>query len=151
MLKILKQELAALKQFKEILTREQNALITADIDLITKIAEEKSRHADFLNGISAQRTAAIQQAGFGLDAISFNSWKLSLPPTEADLMATIVEDAKAAQQLNETNGKLINTHLKHNQQAVNVLLRAVGQSEVYGADGQTRISGLTTKTISDKG
>ena len=50
-------------------------------------------------------------------------------------LLTLAADARS---LNETNGKLINLHLQHNQQALNVLLAAVDKAVTYGPDGQQK-------------
>lgn len=95
-----------LQLFVDILHREQDALVTGNIDALAPLIAEKTALAERLNRISAAEAAQYR-----------------------DLVS-------AASALNEANGKLIALRLQHNQQALNVLLAAANTVATYGPDGQ---------------
>ncbi len=138
MLSAFRNELAALARFIEILQREQSALVSADVDRLVAISQEKSRQAEQLNQLARARIAAFEQLGVDGTRAAVENWLESQPRDTAALWSRLIEAATAAQQLNQNNGKLIETQLQRTQQALNALSSAANQSAVYGADGQTR-------------
>jgi flagellar biosynthesis/type III secretory pathway chaperone len=52
----------------------------------------------------------------------------------------LLELAKAAQQLNQSNGAMIQQRLVNNQKALAVLQATANHASLYGPDGQTRTS-----------
>lgn len=141
---ILQQEQAALDQFIDLLQREQKALVHADVEILTVLSENKFKLSEQLNAIARARIALLQSAGFGVDAAGVKGWLAGQPPRIADAWAKLMESAKTAHRLNQTNGKLIQTHLQHNQQALAALINAANTGDVYGADGQPRTGSIGT-------
>ena len=134
----LRQELAALEQFITLLRQEQAALVSADVDALLAISNSKIKLSDQLNALARDRVSMLVHAGYAADAAGVAGWLAQQPPTVADQWQRLLQGAQLAQRLNQTNGKLIQTHLQHNQQALNALLGAANRADVYGPDGQSR-------------
>ncbi len=138
MLSALQSELAALRRFIEILQQEQAALVNADVDQLIAISTEKLKQAEQLNRLAQARVNALEHLGIQNDRVHVEAWLASQSRDTAAVWHALIESASAAQQLNQTNGKLIESQLQNNQQALNTLVSAANQSAVYGADGQPR-------------
>lgn len=148
---VFEQELAALELFTEILQREQAALVKADVATLTRISEEKLQQADRLNQLAHERTASLQSLGVSDSQTDIQTWLSNQPARTAELWNKLLKAAKVAQHLNQTNGKLIEIQLQHNQQAMRTLMNAANQSAVYGADGQPRSIHSNSQRILGKG
>lgn len=135
---ILQQEQAALDRFIDLLNQEQAALVNADVDALLALTETKLKQTDQLTALAGQRVAMLARAGFAADAAGVSGWLASQPKAVADAWHQLLDSAQAAQRINQTNGKLIQTHLQHNQQALSTLLNASNRANVYGPDGQAR-------------
>lgn len=146
----LQQELTALDQFIALLQREQKALVAADVQALLPLTEDKLKLSEQLNALARARGAALAQAGYAADANGVRQWLAGQPRAIAAAWGKLLDKAHTAQRLNETNGKLINTHLQHNQQALTALMNASNQSSVYGPDGQPRIGSAPAQRIIGK-
>jgi flagella synthesis protein FlgN len=62
-------------------------------------------------------------------------------PAAQAAWSALLQLAGQARDLNALNGKLIAERLRHNQQALAILLAAGDQAALYGPDGQTRLAG----------
>jgi len=140
MLESLKAELAALNRFLDILQQEQSALINIDVDTLLALSDKKLKLAGELNQLALQRVAQLKQAGFAGDSSGMKTWIASQQEVLRDSARKnwddLLQATRTAQQVNETNGKLIVSLLQHNQQALNALASAANQASVYGPDGQ---------------
>lgn len=138
---LISAELGLLRQFVDVLQREQAALTNGATDSLMALAEEKVRYAEHLAAMNHDRDIRLHAAGFGKGRDALQAWRttsdLSIK-TQNDL-ASLIELAKEARRLNELNGKLVADRMQHNQQALNVLLSAAKQSALYGPDGQTHV------------
>lgn len=144
-------ELTALRQFIEILRREQSALVKADVNQLLSISEEKSRQADKLSQLGQKRVALLSSLGISNSRSHVENWLQSQPKEIVDTWTALIEAVKTAQELNQVNGKLIESQLQHNQGALNTLVQAANQSAVYGADGQPRTIQPSSQRILGKG
>lgn len=135
----LDQEQQTLDQFIALLRSEQDALINADVQTLLTLSESKLKLGDQLNQMASERIAMLREAGFSADAAGVRGWLSGQPKAIVDRWETLMECARMAQRMNQTNGKLIATHLQHNQQALAALMNASNQSSVYGPDGQARL------------
>ena len=151
MLPAFQSELAALSRFIEILQREQAALVKADVNQLIPISAEKVQQAEQLNRLAQVRVTALEKQGIQNDRAQVEAWLATQPRDIAEAWNLLIEAAKKAQHLNQTNGTLIESQLKNNQQALNTLVSAANQSAVYGADGQPRSTHSTTQRILGKG
>lgn len=151
MLSAFQSELAALNRFIEVLHREQTALVNIDVDSLITLSTEKIKQAEQLNRLAQARVAALAGLGIHGDRSRVEVWLATQPRATAEAWNALIEAANTAQQLNQTNGKLIESQLQHNQQALNTLLSAASQSSVYGADGQPRTTYPASQRTLGKG
>lgn len=135
---LLQQEQAAIDRFIDLLRQEQTALVNADVETLLSLSETKLKQSEQLNAIAHERLTLLARAGFSADAVGVQSWLAGQSPSVAEAWKKLLERAQTAQRLNQTNGKLIQTHLQHNQQALAALMNAANATGVYGADGQPR-------------
>ncbi len=138
MLTAFQTELAALRRFIELLQREQSALINSDVNQLISLSEEKAQQAEQLSRLGLQRVNTLRTLGVATEKSLVEKWLLTQPREISETWKSLVEAAKIAQELNQVNGKLIETRMQNNQQALNVLMGAANKSSVYGADGQPR-------------
>lgn len=109
-----------------------------DVETLTTLSREKLKLAEELNTLASHRLAALKASGLTADAAGMEAWLADKPAPSLQHWRVLVEKARAAQHLNQTNGKLLQTRLKHNQQALNALMIAADQAGTYGPDGQSR-------------
>ena len=146
----LQQEQAALDGFINLLQQEQEALVAANVEKLQSLSELKQKHSELLNGMMQQRVAMLEREGFNPDAAGVAAWLAGQPASVAESWKKLLESAQTAQRLNQTNGKLIQTHMQHNQQALATLMNAANRADVYGADGQPRIGAGSAQRIIGK-
>lgn len=136
---LVSDELTVLRQFVDVLQREQAALTDGQTDSLMALANEKVRYAQQLAALNKDRDTKLVAAGFGSGRSGMLTWHTAanVPAKVQNDLASVIELAKEARRLNELNGKLAADRMQHNQQALNVLLSAAQQSTLYGPDGQT--------------
>ena len=132
---LLAQETEVLRRFLALLEREQALLAAGDVDGLTAVAPEKSAFAEQLGLLARQRESQLAAA----NCPRMGDW-LARPGHGALETAwqDLLDLARRAKDLNETNGRLIALRLQHNQQALATLLAATNQAMTYGPDGQQR-------------
>lgn len=135
---MLRAELALLREFAGVLTREQEALVRGELDLLMPLAEDKGRLATALAELAVQRNQILATQGLAKDKPGIDAW-LSAHPTvpeaQQDWQDLLALAAQARSQ-NELNGKLIMTRMQQNQRALAALNAASTQTMLYGPDGQ---------------
>lgn len=130
------------KAFLKILQQEQDALTKGEINLLLPLAEKKSGLVTELAKFAGQRNQFLASQGYTPDRKGMEGWlKDNHGSSMAGVWRELLETAGAAQQLNQTNGILINTRLAHNQQALSVLMSAANAAALYGPDGQPSAPG----------
>ncbi len=141
---LLARELTDLGRFCGLLEEERQALTGAHPDRLPDLASEKASLAGRLSQLEAQRDDLLAKAGLAKGRNGMDGWLASHPKAadERRQWRDLLELAATARQGNETNGRLINLLLKHNQDALSALV-ANGAESIYGADGQTR--GMATE------
>jgi len=140
LLKALSDERIAVRAFVELLQHEQVLLTENSTDLLPALAEQKSVQAAQLNELSGTRHRLLDQLLPAADNAAILSWFESNSRECLLLWQEIVSLAKQSKRLNNINGELIQMKLRHNQQSLTALTRAVSQANVYGPDGQTNFS-----------
>src|SRR5450830_1894029 len=133
-----KHDIALADTLVAILSREQNNLVSANIDAIESIIEEKSV-------VMQQISHSLQERYKTLEANRYE-------PNEAGLMQWLGKQNDVsikqewlgfqklltkAKELNRVNGILINKHFSRNQQQLNVLQSSHTSGEFYGPNGQS--------------
>lgn len=140
LLTALTAEHVALQGFISLLEREQGLLVENRTDQLLELAEQKSVHAVNLNELAESRRNLLRKNIPVLSVESIHAW---LEVRSAECLALwnkVRMLAERAQQINHTNGELIQMKLRHNQQSLTVLSNAVNKANLYGPDGQTSFS-----------
>lgn len=134
-------ERAALLDFVTLLEHEQEILVENRVDRLLDLSEKKTTSAFSLNKLAEARRASLQKIipqPAGADAI--HAWLKTHDPEGLSAWLEVTTLAKRAQQLNQSNGELIQMKLRHNQQSLAVLSNAVNKANLYGPDGQASFS-----------
>lgn len=145
---LISAELDVLRQFVDVLQREQAALTDGRTESLIALAGEKVRHAERLAALNRDRDIKLRAAGFGSGRDGVQAWReaANMPIKVQNDLLNVIELAKESRRLNDLNGKLVADRMQHNQQALNVLLSAARQSTLYGPDGQTH-AGPSGRTL----
>jgi flagella synthesis protein FlgN len=135
----LNEEHKATRYLIQLLKQEQAQLIEADIEGLIALTEEKSKVVAQITELTKLRYQALAAAGFAPREAGMKAWlKDSAATATANKSWTeLLELARAAKELNRTNGLLINKHMLRNQTALNVLRGNAQDSNFYGPDGQS--------------
>ncbi len=133
-------ELAITKAFIDILHKEQKALIGANLEVLETLPQDKAELVIQLTQMSKKRDQRLHSRGLNSDRKGMEILLASCQDVKSTTAKwnALLKLAESAQQLNQTNGDLINTRLRYNQQALNVLQNATGESPpLYGPTGRT--------------
>lgn len=133
-------ERTALLGFVALLEREQGMLVENRADQLVALAEQKSSSVLGLNELAETRRALLQQNIPQLSVDAIRAWLEANSPESLNAWQEVLSLAERAQQLNNTNGELIQMKLRHNQQSLAVLSNAVNKASLYGPDGQHSFS-----------
>ena len=131
----LQLELAAVGAFLGILHKEQEALIEGKIEQLEVLALDKALVAGQLAELGAQRNRGLASRNLNPDSEGMEACLADAKAAGAwrDLLGLV----KVAQQLNRTNGEMIEVRLQRNQQAFAALQGAAGAVSLYGPKGKT--------------
>lgn len=125
-------ERAALRAFIALLEREQQILLTPEIDPLLELAGEKTRMAETLSASAVQR-----RQHFPAEPAAIDPWLKKNAPDTLGAWHDLLALAAHASQLNRRNGELIQVRWRYNQQALQALMGASQQAAVlYGPNGQ---------------
>lgn len=109
-------------------------------DQLLELSKQKSADALSLNQLAETRRTLLRENIPQLDAGAIRAWLETHSPQGLAVWEEILALAERAQRLNQTNGELIQTKLRRNQQSLAVLSNAVNKANLYGPDGQTSFS-----------
>lgn len=133
----LNEELAELRKFVALLMSEQQSLLSNDTDSLLTLSEAKTQAAGQLMEMGNSRRKSLLTNSTD----SMEAWISKHAPNSQAVWSEIQKLAAQAQHLNSTNGELINTRMRHNQQALSALQNASqSAAALYGPDGQANIS-----------
>jgi flagella synthesis protein FlgN len=131
----LNDECIKFRAFVVLLEDEQKALLGPHPEDLFPLAEAKTRLAENLSAIARERQQLLQD-----QTRDMAEWLNRHAPKGITLWQEIRQLAVHAQQLNQTNGELIQIKLRFNQQALNVLYSATQSAAgLYGPNGQTSL------------
>ncbi|QAU34339.1 flagellar protein FlgN [Janthinobacterium sp. 17J80-10] len=137
----LQEELRTARTLLELLKEEQAQLITADIDALTALTEEKTRLVTRMSELAAERHLALAAIGFAATEAGMQAWLESRQPEVIhQSWQNLLELARAAKEVNRSNGLLIGKHLNRNQSALNVLKGGPQGQALYGPNGQSSVT-----------
>lgn len=144
LMNLMAEEISAVSLFVSVLEDEQQILASGDIDRLLPLAEKKSRLASRLSEIAERRQQALTlvDSAAGSTPATMATWLTAITdPAAHGAWRKLLELAANARELNALNGKLIAERMRHNQQALAILLEAGDKAALYGPDGQTRVAG----------
>jgi flagella synthesis protein FlgN len=131
----------ALKSFVALLDTEQQALLRGDIEPLLALSENKVRAAAELGRLAESRQSGLQALGAPMEAGGTEGWLKTNAAVLLPVWRSIRHLAGETQHLNHTNGVLIQSRLRHNQQALAVLQSAAHNAGgLYGPDGQPQLA-----------
>jgi len=134
----LQEELRTARTLLELLKQEQAQLVAADIDALNALTEEKTRLVTRMSELATDRHHALAATGFAASEAGMQAW---LEPEEArQAWQNLLELARAAKEVNRSNGLLIGKHLTRNQSALNVLKGGPQGQTLYGPNGQSSVT-----------
>ena len=136
LLTALSEERTAVRDFVDLLQREQLLLTENDIEPLLPLAEQKSAHAVRLNQLSEACRRLLEKISAKLDNGEIEAWMKTHSAEALSMWREVRTLAGQAKQLNNVNGELIQMKLRHNQQTFTALSGAVNQANLYGANGQ---------------
>jgi len=144
----LPEEHAAISNLMRLLQTEQDKLTAADIDELPAVIMEKASVVARMSALTNQRQLALMAAGLAPEQSGMEQWiAQTSDDTARSLWREILCLAKSAEELNRINGKLINRHATHNQNALNVLQGVPVGGNFYGANGKSMSKPPTRKLI----
>lgn len=135
----LSDEQAVARHLVELLMQEQAHLISANIDALVIVTEEKTKLVAQLSGLGSSRYQALAACGHAPNETGMRDWVNSATDNSSagESWAALLALAESAKELNRINGMLISTHMVHTQTAINALNGNRKSSNFYGPDGQT--------------
>jgi len=133
----LKEEHSALQAFVGLLEREQQILLAPDTEPLLELSHEKTRAAEALLALIKKRAQYLPAESEKIEA-----WLRSNAAVSLGVWQDIQRMSEQAQQLNKTNGELIQVRMRYNQQALQALLGASEQTAgLYDTKGKTNMPG----------
>lgn len=138
------EEYKLFREFQSALQLEQAALIQGEPDELLPLAARKAEIFQQLSSFGAERERQLASAGFENSAAGMRAWfdAVGADTATREKWQELLELAREAEHLNQSNGKLIETHLRHNQQALAVLHAAANPASLYGRNGHISTVGI---------
>lgn len=137
---LIEAEAIQLREFIDLLGREETLLISGDTDALLSLTHDKTDRYRQLQRLHDDRALLLGRLGLNNSDASVRSCCAHLPRVLAR-WDEVLELAAQAKARNELNGKLITDRMQHNQAALSVLLSAANHPQLYDADGQSRPTG----------
>lgn len=138
--KILNEELTVMMSLVQLLEQEQNILVENQPSLLEEVTSNKNKCLILLGDIGKKRMSEFSQLEITGGQASINDFFESsiadnkLKQVWHDLMTV----SSKAQEMNKTNGLLINRQLNVNQSTLNILQQTNANESLYGANGQSK-------------
>lgn len=142
-------ELDAGNALLSLLRQEQEHLVNADLDGLTRVSEEKAKTVARMSALAQARHIRLASRGFEASEGGMRNWlQDGTAPANANRSWTALLDlAREAKELNRINGLLIGQHMARNQGALNVLQGTQAGGDMYGPNGQARSQAGSRKLV----
>lgn len=138
----LNDECAALRAFVVLLEDEQRSLLGQHVEELLQLSDAKIQ---LVNKVAALAEARRRSLPGNIQNMA--EWVRQNAPQSLAIWQEARRLATTVQQLNQTNGELIQTRLRYNQQALSVLYGAAQNAAgLYSANGQTTLP-TTSRTL----
>lgn len=134
----------------DLLKKEQASLISADVDALAALSEEKAGLVARMTELALNRHSALRTLGFEASEAGMQVWLQTpqAPKAATQAWSELLEIASQAKEANRVNGLILGQHMMRNQQALNVLQ---GNNQpagtIYGPNGQTTSSASTRRLV----
>lgn len=140
-------EVAAMRSFVDVLKQEQQSLVDNNADELIAITPRKNELLTSIMGMENQRSLNLVGLGLSTDANGMQQLLTQAnDETLTESWSKLLLISADAQELNRTNGLLINRQMSRNQGALNLLQQGPAGA-MYGADGQSKVSTNTGRGI----
>jgi flagella synthesis protein FlgN len=137
----LQAEQEALGTFIGLLQTEQEILVQGDADGLAALAPQKATQIDLLTLLGEQRKRHLAAQNLSDSADGMLTWlnrNQGFAAAVRKIWRELLARAEKAQQINQSNGLLIDSRLEHNRLKLAVLHSAAASDGVYRPDGQLR-------------
>ena len=132
----LEAELTLVQRFIDILKAETHALEQPDHgEALNTSTQDKNACIEQLLDAGRTRESALRELGFGPDRAGLDE-AAAIHPALRESCARLFDLGRQASELNAANGAMINTYLRHTQQALQALQPLVGNPGLYDASGR---------------
>jgi flagella synthesis protein FlgN len=144
----LREERELMDALFELMQREQDSLVAADIDDLTALTARKSALVAQLAACAKLRHDALAAAGFAPREEGMEAWLAACGDADAGAQwSALLALTRAAKEQNRLNGMLVNKHLAHTQGALNSMRPAAQGGNFYGPSGQTTASAASRRLV----
>ena len=146
------EEHEAITQLLLLLKQEQLHLVGADIEQLTGLTAQKSQLVQRMALLADARHKALAAAGhgaqFGAHEAGMTDWiAAAADAAGADLWQQVLHLTREAKECNRLNGMLINKHMVHTRDALNVLRPPTQSGNIYGPSGHTTHSPASRRFV----
>ena len=132
------QENELLREFIAILEAETLALTEAASEqALAESTAQKNNYAEKLAEASERRLSLLTRLGYSADKAGLDAAALEHASLQA-ACRQLYDRAHQANELNASNGIIIDTFLTHNQQTLETLRTLAGMGNLYDASGRTQ-------------
>lgn len=137
----LAEEVSCAAELSACLEQEQRQLTAMDAaESLQQTIVAKNVLVAKMTSLAERRHKALAAQGFPASEAGMRDW-LKKSPAATPLWNELLDCARRARELNQTNGMLINTHMTRTRAALSVLQQKPADSTVYGPDGQQDMRG----------
>jgi flagella synthesis protein FlgN len=138
------------ERFIRLLEQEKTLLTEGRINDLAATVGEKEKLAVKLNALTQQRGRYLLEQGFTPDRKGMTSWSARHPEHKEAIAAweRTMSLSVQAKELTRLNGQLIQLHMQHTGQALEILSRKESRLDLYGPDGRSTAPG--NQQINDK-
>jgi len=137
---ILTQEVECSRQLLDCLESEYDALIERDLETLEITTNRKFDCSQQLEQLETRRGTLVESLGFENTPGKLPQCFATLPCARqlSLLWAQLLENIKACQTRNLTNGGILEAGRQHVEQALGILRGQTGAPSVYAQDGEAR-------------
>lgn len=138
--KILNEELKVMMSLVQLLGQEQSILVENQPSLLEEITSNKNQCLILLGDIGKKRMSEFAQLEItGKESSIHDYFQSSTAESEIKkVWNELMTASSKAQEMNKTNGILINRQLNLNQSTLNILQQTNANESLYGANGQAK-------------
>ncbi|WP_136416158.1 flagellar protein FlgN [Herbaspirillum sp. ST 5-3] len=131
----------------QLLKEEQALLISADVDGLVKLTEEKNKAVVRVAELAQRRHRILAAAGMEASEAGMTTWLKTAALDAIQAWNALLDLVKEAKEINRVNGLLIGKHLTRNQAALQVLHGSPQSGALYGPNGQSTGQAASRKLV----